>query len=265
MHLFENSLLLLGVAVVLLQVSRRLGTPYPSMLALAGACVAAIPGIPSFTIEPHLALALFVTPALFDTAFDTSPRELKRNWRPLVALVFFAVVLTTAAVAWAGWAMAGLPIAAAVALGAIVAPPDAAAAAAVLSQFRLPRRAMTILQGESLLNDAVALFLFSAAVAVAAPGHGSFAASWPLLLLAVPGGALLGWLAGWFYLRVAPLVAGTLSSSIAEFVSTFGVWIIAERLHVSPIIATVVYAMILGHYWPSQQSPRDRVHAYAVW
>src|SRR5262249_51645430 len=114
---------------------------------------------------------LFIAPVLLDTAFDTAPRELRQNWVPLVSLVLVAVVLTTAAVAWAGWAIAGLPLAAAITLGAIVAPPDAAAAAAVLRQFQLPRRTMSILQGESLLNDAVALLIFGAAVTAATSEH----------------------------------------------------------------------------------------------
>src|ERR1700685_1515149 len=99
-----------------------------------------------------------------DTAFDMPPREMLRIWVPLVSLAVVLVLLTTAAVAWAGVALGGLPIAAAIALGAIVAPPDAAAASAVLREFSLPRRTMAVLQGESLLNDAVALLAFGLAV-----------------------------------------------------------------------------------------------------
>src|ERR1700754_1252172 len=110
MTLFESTLALLIVAVLLLQLSRRLGTPYPAMLALAGACIAALPWAPQLVIEPRLALVLFIAPALLDAAYDTAPRELRRNWMPLVSLVLIAVILTTAAVAWAGWALAGLPL-----------------------------------------------------------------------------------------------------------------------------------------------------------
>src|SRR5262249_60508616 len=108
-------------------------------------------------MEPDLALALFVALVLVDAAFDTSPRDLRRNVVPLASLVVVAVGLTTAAVAWIGWWLGGLPVAAAVALGAIVAPPDAAAAAAVLGRLRLPRRILPVLQGGRLLNDAAAL------------------------------------------------------------------------------------------------------------
>ena len=265
MELFESTLWLLLVAVVLLQVSRRLGTPYPAMLALAGALVAALPWTPHLVIEPRLALVLFIAPALLDAAYDTAPRELRRHWLPLISLVLVAVVLTTASVAWAGWALARLPIAAAIALGAIVAPPDAAAATAVLNRFSLPRRTLSILQGESLLNDAVALLIFGAAVSAASSQHSSFASSAPGLLFAFPGGVLAGFLLAKLYLLLRPLVAGTTSSSIAEFGMTFGAWLIADHLHLSPIITVVVYGMTVATYAPARQSARDRVFSYSVW
>ncbi len=123
MALFEITLLLLAIAVALLQLGRRLNLPYPSLLALAGGCVALLPFAPHLNIEPRLALALFVAPAVLDAAFDLPPRELLRIWVPLVSLAVVLVLVTTAAVAWAGVALAGLPVAAAIALGAIVAPP----------------------------------------------------------------------------------------------------------------------------------------------
>src|SRR5215468_10724395 len=167
MALFELTLALLLGAVILTGVARRVGVPYPSLLALAGAALALVPAGPELEIDPDLALALFVAPVLLDAAFDTSPRDLWRNAVPLISLVVVAVGLTTAAVAWVGWWLGGLPVAAAIALGAIVAPPDAAAAAAVLGRLRLPRRLVQLLQGESLLNDATALIVYRVAVAAA--------------------------------------------------------------------------------------------------
>src|SRR5882724_5126937 len=157
MQLFEWTLAILLGAVVASALARRLEVPYPALLALAGAGLAFLPFAPRIEIDPQLALVLFVAPVLLDAAFDASPRDLKRYGKPLASLVLIAVGLTTAAVAYVGWAIAGLPVAAAVALGAIVAPPDAVAASAVLGQVRPPRRITAILQGESLLNDATAL------------------------------------------------------------------------------------------------------------
>ena len=265
MQLFEITLLLLAIAVVLLQVARRLRVPYPAMLALAGGCVAALPFAPHLSIEPRLALALFVAPAVMDTAFDLPPREMLRIWLPLTSLAVVLVLLTTAAVAWAGWALEGLPLAAAVALGAIVAPPDAAAAAAVLREFNLPRRTMAVLQGESLLNDAVALLAFGLAVSAALSPGNAWNTLLPRLAIAVPGGALLGVAAGVLTIRVAHKVAGTLSTIIVQFLVTFGAWILAERLSLSPIAAVVGLAAVAARYLPARTSARDRINSYAVW
>jgi len=200
-----------------------------------------------------------------DTAFDMPPREMLRIWLPLTSLAVVLVLLTTAAVAWAGWALAGLPLAAAVALGAIVAPPDAAAAAAVLREFNLPRRTMAVLQGESLLNDAVALLAFGLAVSAAVSPGNEWNALLPRLGLAVPGGALLGVASGVLSMRVARKVAGTLSSIIVQFLMTFGTWILAERLSLSPIVAVVALAAVAARYMPARTSARDRINSYAVW
>src|SRR5256885_11823384 len=164
MALFEWTLALLLGAVILTGLARRVGIPYPSLLAITGAALAFAPAGPEIQIEPSLALALFVAPVLLDAAFDTSPRDLRRNVIPLASLVVVAVGLTTVAVAWVGWRLGGLPIAAAVALGAIVAPPDAAAAAAVLGRPRPPRRVPPRLPGESPPNDAAALPRYPVAV-----------------------------------------------------------------------------------------------------
>src|SRR5579871_5973761 len=222
MPLFESTLVLLGAAVVLLRVARRLRVPYPSLLALVGGCVAALPFAPHLNIEPRLALALFVAPAVMDTAFEMPPREMLRNWLPLVSLAVILVLLTTAVVAYAGVAYAALPVGAAVALGAIVAPPDAAAAAVVLREFNLPRRMMSVLQGESLLNDAVALLAFGLAVTAGSAPADPWGPLLPRLLVAVPGGALLGVLIGIVGMRIFPKVAETLSHILLQFLVTFG-------------------------------------------
>jgi CPA1 family monovalent cation:H+ antiporter len=253
------------VAVILLQVSRRFGLPYPSLLALAGIAVAAIPFLPNVILEPDLALALFVTPALFDAAYDTAPRDLKHHWVPLAFLAVAAVIVTTVTVALVGHTMSGLSWAAALTLGAIVSPPDASAVSAVLNRFPLPRRTLLILEGESLLNDATALLLFGTAQALALHAtSGTWTTVGPLLL-AIPGGALLGYALGRLFLGVAKWTAGSLSASIAEISVTFGAWILGERLHVSPILAVVVLAMTIAKSTPTQQLPRDRVHSTALW
>src|SRR5215467_7731986 len=165
----EQLLALFVAAVILAAAARHVGAPYPVFLALGGALLAFVPGAPSFSVPPDLALALFVAPVLLDAAFDASPRDLRDNWGPVAGLVIFAVILTTAAVAVVAHALIPtMPWAAAIALGAVVAPPDAVAATAVLRQLRPPHRILTILEGESLLNDASALLIYRLAVGAVA-------------------------------------------------------------------------------------------------
>src|SRR5215470_7925512 len=264
MALFESTLALLLGAVILTGVARRVGVPYPSLLALAGAALAFVPARPELEIEPDLALALFVAPVLLDAAFDTSPRDLWRHAVSLVSLVVVAVALTTAAVAWVGWRLGGLPVAAAVALGAIVAPPDAAAAAAVLGQLRLPRRLLHVLKGESLLNDATALVVYRIAVGVAV-GTITLGHAGPIVVLMAVGSPIAGWLLARLYLLGTARVRDAASFTVLTFVGTFGVWLLAARLDLSPIITMVAYGMTLSQEASHRGTARNRISTYSVW
>src|SRR5215218_5097639 len=202
MRELEQLLVLFVAAVMLAGAARRVGAPYPVFLALGGALLALLPSAPSLSVPPELALALFVAPVLLDAAYDTSVRDLKENWGQVAGLVVGAVALTTVAVAavtralmpQVGWAPA-------IALGAIVAPPDAVAATAVLRQLRPPHRILTILGGESLLNDATALLIFRLAVSAAAGGFAGSSVA-PAFLLAVAGSVVAGPLLGWVALQM---------------------------------------------------------------
>jgi CPA1 family monovalent cation:H+ antiporter len=263
MALFESMLILVGIAVALLQASRSLSIPYPTLLAVAGVIVAALPQAPAIEIDPQLALALFIAPALLNASFQFPPSLLKRFWRPLLSLAGMAVLVTTAVVGVVGVELAGLPVAAAVALGAIVAPPDAAAASAMLGRLDLPRRTVRLLEGESLLNDAVALLIFG--TAVGAMSAGSVTQFLPQLVLAVPAAIVLGIAMAWVKIWLYPSMLGSLRNILLEFATTFAVWIIAERLHLSAVLAVVAFAMTLGRYMPARHAPHDRIVSYAVW
>lgn len=263
MALFESILTLLLVAILLLQVSRRLSIPYPTMLAAAGLCVAAMPWTPDVSLDPHLVLVLFIAPAILDSAFEFPPRAIRRYWMPLFALAVVAVLLTTAVVAWAGIVYAGMPVAAAVVLGAIVSPPDAAAAAAMLNRPSLPRSTVTVLKGESLLNDAVALFIFSIGLRINGAADGAQAVL-PQLALAIPGGIVLGIIMGRIATLLIPFLAGTLGGILFQFVATFFTWLIADRLGVSAILAVVATAMTAARYSGTLPA-RDRLHTNSIW
>jgi monovalent cation/hydrogen antiporter len=253
-------------AVALAAAARRLGAPYPVFLALGGALLAFVPAAPAFTLPPELALALFVAPVLLDAAFDASPRDLKDNWAPVTGLVVFAVGLTTVAVALVVRALVpAVPWAPAIALGAIVAPPDAVAATAVLRQLRPPHRILTILEGESLLNDATALLIYRLAVGAVAAGGFSVATVAPTFLLAVAGSLIAGPVLGWIMFKAMARVQHIPTAIILQFVTTFGVWLLAEALGLSAVLTMVCYAVTVARTSPARTPARTRIPTYAVW
>jgi monovalent cation/hydrogen antiporter len=266
MRALEQILGLFLAAVVLAAAARRVGAPYPVFLAVGGAALAFVPGVPSFAVHPELALALFVAPILLDAAYDASPRDLRDNWAPVTGLAVVAVGLTTAAVAVVvRMLIPAMPWAPAIVLGAVVAPPDAAAATAVLRQLRPPQRLLTILEGESLLNDASALLIYRLAVGAVASGGFSSAEVAPTFLLAVAGSVAVGPALGWLSLQAMARVHHVPTSIILQFVSTFGVWILAEHMHLSGVLTMVCYAVTVARTAPERVSARKRIPAYAVW
>jgi Na+/H+ antiporter len=262
----EQLLGLFVAALVLAGVARRVGAPYPVFLALGGALLGFVPVASSFTLPPELALALFVAPVLLDAAFDASLRDLKDNWAPVTSLVVFAVGFTTIAVAVVvRMLVPAIPWAAAIVLGAVVAPPDAVAATAVLRPLRPPHRLLTILEGESLLNDATALLIYRLAVGAVAMNGFSVATVAPTFLLAVAGSAIAGPALGWLSLRVMDRVQHVPSAIILQFVITFGVWLLAEQLGLSGVLTMVCYAIMVAQTAPERVSARIRIPTYAVW
>src|SRR6266542_121380 len=266
MYVFEIIIALLLGGAGLTALSRRIGTPYPAMVALAVAGLALVPGTPTLVLDPQLALTLFVAPVLLDVAFDSSARDLLPNWRTVAGLAVGAVALTVVVVAVVvSLLVPGMSWAVAVALGAIVAPPDAAAATAVLKQLRPPHRLLVILEGESLFNDASALLIFRLAVGVALAGALSPAKVIPLLLVVTVGSAVLGVVLSRV---IVPLIARIHDVAIAvvvQFCGTFAVWMLAERLRLSGILTVVIFAMASARRAADVTPARLRIPSYAVW
>jgi CPA1 family monovalent cation:H+ antiporter len=266
MEIFEWILVLLAVAVGLTAIARRVGVPYPSLLALGGAALALLPSAPEFRLDPELTLALFVAPVLLDAAYDTSLRDLRRNWIPVTSLVLAAVILTTAGVAWLVHTLVpAMPWAAAIALGAIVAPPDAAAASAVLKQLKLPHRVLVILEGESLLNDASALLIYRLAVMAVASGGLELNQVAPTFALSIVGSVVAGYALARISMMTLTRVEDQSSAIVLQFVTTFGVWILADRIGLSAIVTVVVYAVSVARDAPRLTPARQRIPSYAVW
>ncbi len=266
LHIFEAVIVLLLIGAGLAALARRIGAPYPALLALAGAGLALVPGTPVVSLDPELALVLFVAPVLLDAAFDASVRDLRHNWRPVAALALLTVAVTIVAVAaTVRMLVPDIPWAAAVALGAVVAPPDAAAATAVLRQLRPPHRLLVILEGESLFNDASALLIYRLAVGAAAAGALSGGDVVPTLLFATVGSIALGVGLAPLTLRFVARIQDVSTAVIVQFCSTFAVWILAEWLHLSGILTMVVYAMTVARTAPDVVPARVRIPSYAVW
>ncbi len=266
MLIFELVIGLLLVGAVLALWADRLAVPYPALLALSGAVLALVPGTPQVTLDPQLALALFVAPALLDAAYDASPRDLKANLIPVVSLALGMVALTIGAVALVARTLVpGIGWAAAVALGAIVAPSDASAATAVLQRLQPPHRVLVILQGESLFNDASALLVFRMAVAATMTGAVSGWSLVPTFLLTCGGGVIAGIILARTYLWLTLRVHDIPISVLLQFVGTFAVWLLADRLGLSAIITVVSYAMTIARRAPGRVDARLRISSYAVW
>ena len=266
MGLFDLVIALLFAGALFALWSDRLGVPYPALLAGVGALIALVPGAPSVSLDPELALTLFVAPTLLDAAYDASPRDLRRNLWPLVSLAVVLVLLTVVSVGWAArLVLPAIPWPAALALGAIVAPPDASAATAVLRKLRPPHRLMVILEGESLFNDATALLIYRFAVGAAMTGAISGWKVLPVLLLTAGGGVVLGWALARLFILAFTRLNDIAVSVLLQFVSTFAVWIIADRLQLSAIITMVVYAMTIAQRVGGRMNARFRIASYAVW
>jgi len=167
-------------------------------------------------------------------------------------------------VAIIGWKWMGLPVAAAIALGAIVSPPDAAAATAVLKAVSIPRDADTVLRGESLFNDATALLLFAGSLAVLSSGALTPAVTLRIAL-AVPGGVLFGFLCALLFGRVNLFVSNTLGGNILQFVVAYLIWIVADRLRLSAVLSTITFAMTIAQSRQVTAGARMRVQSFAVW
>lgn len=261
---FELIISMLGVGAIVAAVARRLKIPYPVLLAGFGAALAFAPNVPDLAIPPDLVLALFVAPVLLDAAYDASLRDLRDNWRSVANMAVVAVIFTIACVAIVvKWLVPDMPWPVAVTLGAIVAPPDASAATAVLNELRPPHRILIILEGESLFNDAIALLVYRAAVGVVATGK--LYPAIPSLALAALASVILGFCLGRLMMAVTGRLKHVATAILMQFLGVFWVWILAERLGLSGIITLVCFAITVAQISPFQTHARLRIPSYAVW
>ena len=266
MHTFEVLLGLLAACVALALVARRLRVPLAVVLVVGGMALALVPGLPAIELDPQLVLALFLPPLLQASAYRTDWPAFRFNLRPILLLAVGAVLFTALVVAvTAKLLVPDLPWAAAIALGAIVAPPDAVAATSVLKDFRIPKRIVTVLEGESLLNDASSLVLYRFAVAATMAGAVSFGEASLSFVLAAAGGAVVGWLVGRAAMWIFARLEDTLLDILVTFLAGFAAYIAAEHLHVSGVLASVACGLVLGQQQHAAFTAQTRLESGAVW
>ncbi|MEU0742522.1 Na+/H+ antiporter [Streptomyces sp. NPDC006134] len=258
-------LLLVAGSAAVAAAARRTPVPGPLLLVAAGLAVSYLPGVPAYTLDPHVVLPLLLPPLLYTAAGDSSYLDLRAQLRPVALLSVGYVLFATFAVGWAAYLIVpDLPLTAALVLGAVVAPPDAVAATAVARRVGLPSRITTILQGESLVNDATAITAYKVALAAAVGEGATWAGGIGEFLIAAAGGVGVGlvlmvpiqWLRT--HVREA-LLQNTLSLLIP-----FAAYAAAEQVHASGVLAVVVVALHLGHR-AGEVDFATRLQEDAVW
>ncbi|MET7471885.1 Na+/H+ antiporter [Micromonospora sp. NPDC005686] len=254
-----------AVVIAVRWVAARSGLPAAALLPLIGIAYALLPG-PNVDLDPDLVLMVVLPPLLYSAALDSSLLDIRRNLRIVVSLSVVLVLLTGLLVG-VGFHLfvAGATLAAGIAVGAAVAPPDPVAALAVGRRVNLPPKMVTIIQGEGLLNDATALTMLSVAVAAAVGGEFSFHAAVGQFVLAAAGGIAVGVVVARAKRLVRPLTADPLLSNAISLATPFVAYLLGEALHVSGVLAVVVAGLIVGHQTPQFGSGAARLQTNAVW
>ncbi len=262
---FELVLVLVVVVGAVVSVARRIHAPWPVLLVLAGLAMTLVPAFSHVAIEPELVLTIFLPPLLFGAAWETPVQDLKHYRRPIALLSVGLVLFTTAAVAVVGVnIIPGIPLAAAFALGAIVAPPDAISAIAILRPLAAPRRLLTILEGESLLNDATALTAYAVSVAAVTSVFvlSSAIADFVWVLgVGLAVGLAVGVVCGWIWQRLFDPPVEISLSLVIPYIA----YLPAEQLHGSGVIAAVTAGLYLGYRQSRILRSDARVLGTSVW
>lgn len=257
--------LVVGVVVVN-GVAARIGLPAPILLVLAGFAASFIPAVPDFQLNPDLVLDVLLPPLLYAAAVEASVIAIRQLIVPIVQLAVGMVLVTALAVAFVThWLMPDIPFPAALALGAIVAPPDAVAAVAVARRAGLPRRIVTVLEGESLFNDATSLVLLKVAIGGIAAGTMAWGKAAGEFVWATAGGLLVGVVVGLLVSVMRRKITGALPTTAISLVAPFIAHQIGDLILASGVLAVVVSGLVLGFRSPLDVQPQVRMTLHATW
>ena len=261
-----SAVLAITVAIALLfEVARRAAVPYPSLFVLGGLALGFVPGLPRISLEPELVLLVFLPPLLFEAAVSTPARDLKTDVWPIVRLSSVLVLLTMLAVAIVGRVVIGLDWAAAFTLGAILGPTDAIAATSVFRRLGLPRRASTLVEGESLFNDATALVAYKTALLAAIGGTFVLSNAVAGFAAAVVGGIAIGAVVGVLSAALVRWLDNPPVEVLLSLVIPFVAYLPADRLGLSGVLAAVTAGLLIGSRLGTILGPQTRILWLSTW
>src|SRR5580704_7736851 len=256
---------LLIVVATLAIVAKKVELPYPVLLVIGGLALGFVPGLPAVQLSPDIVFLFLLPPLLYPAAVFTSWRDFRANLRPILFLAIGLVLLTTVVVAAVAHALTGLPWPAAFVLGAIISPPDAVAATAITSRLRVPRKIVTVLDGESLVNDATALVAYRFAIAAMMSGTFSPSEAIERFFLVALGGTGIGLAVGWIVSKVQHRLDDPPVQMTISLLTPFAAYIPAERLHLSGVLAVVASGLYVGWRGPQILTARTRLNIYVFW
>lgn len=260
-------IILLAVVTALAEVTDKVKIPYPILLVMAGIGIGLFPGLPSVTLDPEIIFLVFLPPVLYAAAWETSWPDFKKAKRPITLLAIGCVIFTTCAVAWVAHAFIpqlGWPEA--FVLGAIISPPDAVAATSATKGLNLPKRIITILEGESLVNDATGLIAYRYAVAAVASGTFSILAAGVNFLLVAGAGILIGFVVAIVFKWIQKITPDNpTNDTTLTLLAPYVAYLSAEAIHVSGVLAVVVAGLHLSWNASTIFSKQSRLQAVSAW
>src|SRR6266566_3083575 len=256
---------LLVAIVALATLATRLRLPYAILLVLGGLLLGFVPGLPSITLDPELILVLFLPPLIYSSAWLTPWREFRANLRPILQLSLGLVLVNTLVIAVVAHAIAGLSWPVAFVLGAVVSPTDAVAASAIAKQLGLPRRIVTVIEGESMVNDATGLVAYRFAVAAVVTGSFSLWQAGLQFVVVGLGGLLIGLVVGWPLAWLHRHLDNAPIEIAITILTPFMAYLLAETLNLSGVLAVVAAGLYLSRQSARFFSSNTRLQAYAVW
>jgi monovalent cation/hydrogen antiporter len=266
MDIIEAALFLMFLSAITVPWARRTGIPIEILLVGGSLVLSLTPGVPRLVLDPTVVFSLFLPPILFSAAYFTSWRDFKRNRRPIFLLAFGLVLFTMTLVAVTVRALGlNVPWPVAFLLGAIVSPPDASAATAIIKKLGVPRRLVTVIEGESLVNDATALVAYRFALAAIATGTFSLSQATVQFLMVATGGLVIGVLVARGGIYILQSLKDSTAETTLTLITSFAAYLVAEHLGFSGVISTVVAGLYYGQRIPVVTSAQTHLEAEASW